>query len=80
MPTLFIIFGIRFYFFMNDHEPVHVHIMYQGKTAKIKVFPDIELMENNGLKPNIIKKALETTETYQEEIIKEWYKIFPKKD
>jgi len=27
MPTVFIIFGLRFMFFANDHEPVHIHIV-----------------------------------------------------
>ena len=25
MPTIFIIFGLIFMFFANDHEPVHIH-------------------------------------------------------
>ncbi|WP_363323604.1 DUF4160 domain-containing protein [uncultured Duncaniella sp.] len=29
MPTVLYIFGIRFFFYPNDHEPIHVHIQYQ---------------------------------------------------
>ncbi len=25
MPTIFILFGFRFLFYANDHEPIHVH-------------------------------------------------------
>ena len=50
MPTVLFIFGIRFFFYPNDHEPIHIHIEYQGKSAKIRVSPSIELIENNGIK------------------------------
>lgn len=76
MPTVLLIFGIRFFFFPNDHEPIHIHVEYQGHSAKIKVFPDIELIENNGLKSQTVKKALDTVKYYQDDIIAEWHKVF----
>ncbi|MGN0223877.1 MAG: DUF4160 domain-containing protein [Muribaculaceae bacterium] len=76
MPTVLFIFGIRFFFYPNDHEPIHIHVEYQGKSAKIKVFPDIELIENNGLKAQTIKKAIDAVVFYQEDIIAEWHKVF----
>lgn len=79
MPTVFVLFGIRFFFYKHDHEPIHVHIAYQGKSAKIKVYPNIEIIYNRGVKDQIMKKALKTVQLYREEIIKEWYKNFPKK-
>lgn len=78
MPTVLFIFGIRFFFYPNDHEPIHVHIQYQGKSAKIQVCPDIMLVENNGLKQQIIKKAIEAVVFYREDIIAEWHKMFDK--
>ena len=78
MPTIFILFGFRFLFYANDHEPIHVHIQYQGKSAKIQVCPDIMLVENNGLKQQIIKKAIEAVVFYREDIIAEWHKMFDK--
>lgn len=50
MPTILFIFGIRFFFYPNDHEPIHVHIEYQGKSAKIQVEPDVILVEKMALK------------------------------
>lgn len=76
MPTVLFIFGIRFFFYPNDHEPIHVHVEYQGNDAKISVYPDIELIENNGLKAQTIKKALDTVKFYQADIIAEWHKVF----
>lgn len=76
MPTVLIIFGIRFYFFLNDHEPIHIHVEYQGKTAKIQLDPEIVVVENKGIKPKILKKALDTVHVYREEMIAAWHDAF----
>lgn len=76
MPTVLFIFGIRFFFYKHDHEPIHVHVEYQGKFAKIQVLPEISVMENNGLKAQILKKALDTVSIYQDEIIAAWNDVF----
>ncbi|MBD5178306.1 MAG: DUF4160 domain-containing protein [Bacteroidales bacterium] len=78
MPTVLFIFGIRFFFFPNDHEPIHVHIEYQGKSAKIQILPEIAVIENNGIKPPTIKKAIEAVNFYRDDIINEWHNIFDK--
>ena len=36
MPTLFTVFGIRFYFYLDEHLPIHVHVDCGGKKAKIE--------------------------------------------
>lgn len=50
MPTIFILFGFRFMFYANDHEPIHVHVVKGNISAKFTLFP-VDLIENNGLKP-----------------------------
>lgn len=76
MPTLLTIFGIRFYFYLDEHLPIHVHVECGGKKAKIELEPEISIIYNHGLKEQEMKKALDTCETYQEEFIKEWHKRF----
>ena len=53
MPLLFTFFGLRFMFYSNDHEPIHVHVVKgKGKVkenAKFNILPEIKLVENNGL-------------------------------
>jgi len=78
MPTLFTIFGIRFFFYSDDHEPIHVHISYGGKLAKIQVLPEIKIVYDYGVGPAIMKKALNTVENYKEDIISEWHSYFDK--
>ncbi len=31
MPKIFEYFGFIFYFYSNEHEPIHVHVMHGGK-------------------------------------------------
>ncbi len=76
MPTVLFIFGIRFFFYPNDHEPIHVHIEYQGKSAKIQVAPEVIVVENNGLKAQILKKAVDSVVFYKEDIIAAWNEVF----
>jgi hypothetical protein len=76
MPTIFIFFGLRFVFFSNDHEPVHIHVIKgKGKIKEYAIFtvlPDIILKENYGLKPNEIKMAEMVIEENKEIIIENW--------
>jgi len=39
MPELFRLFGIRFFFFSNEHLPIHVHIENADGDAKFEISP-----------------------------------------
>ena len=67
MPTILVIFGLRFYFFANEHLPIHVHLENADGLAKIALEPEIKLVENNGIKPKDIKRAMSIVEQYREE-------------
>ena len=43
-------FGMRFYFYLDEHEPIHVHINANGKKAKIALEPEVSVVYNHGLK------------------------------
>ena len=80
MPLLFIFFGLRFQFYSNDHEPIHIHVV-AGSTAckaKFNVVPEISLVENNGLKANELKIAEMVIEENREIIIQQWHMFFGK--
>lgn len=76
MPTLFEIFGLRFFFFSNEHEPIHVHAENGDGKIKIQVSPKIELVENKGMKPKDVKKALNIVKLYKSEIEDTWMMYF----
>lgn len=72
MPTILTLFGLRFFFYSEEHLPMHVHIQNADGKAKIAINPDVVLVENNGIKPHDIKRALEITRMYQNEFINAW--------
>jgi len=57
MPTLFYYLGLKFSFYANDHEPIHVHVTIENNEARFMVSPQIKLIENRGLKPRELKYA-----------------------
>jgi len=78
MPILFYYLGLKFYFFSNDHEPIHVHVSAGDAEAKFRVAPNIELVENFGLKPREIRQALMAIEENKEVIAERWNEYFGK--
>ncbi|MBO5180636.1 MAG: DUF4160 domain-containing protein [Paraprevotella sp.] len=75
MPTIFILFGFKFMFFANDHEPIHVHVSRGGAKAKFTIFP-VTLVQNHGLKPSELKLVESIIEENQEIIAEHWNKFF----
>ena len=77
MPTLFNLFGFRFMFYSNDHEPVHVHVIKDQKhEAKFCVEPEVKLIENNGLKASELRLAESVIEENKEIIVNRWKEYF----
>ncbi len=37
MPKLYDYFGLRVYFYANEHEPVHVHAFCRGRESKAEI-------------------------------------------
>lgn len=75
MPTVFIKNGFRFFFFSNEHLPVHIHIQGKGGTAKYDLENDI-LVYNRKMKPSDLKNAIEIAKNHVSEIKVEWNKRF----
>ena len=61
MPTILRRKGYRFFFYINDHLPIHIHIEKQNKTAKFNLEP-IELIRSrkfNAAEIREIRKLVE---------------------
>lgn len=78
MPTLFIIFGYRFFFWSNDHEPIHIHVSKGDSEAKFQVL-EVELIENHGFKKNELKMIESLIEENKDIIIERWNNYFKNK-
>ncbi|MBR0531229.1 MAG: DUF4160 domain-containing protein [Bacteroidales bacterium] len=75
MPTIIFLFGLRFFFYSEEHLPIHIHVQNGDGRAKIMVETG-EIAENNGIKPKDIKKATEIVDQYRDDIIKAWNEYF----
>ena len=56
MPPLFIVFGLRFFFYSNEHFPIHIHVRNADGEARFEV-EEIKLISNRGLRNKDIKLA-----------------------
>ena len=76
MPTLLRIFGLRFFFYLDEHQPIHVHVECNGKLAKIELEPEVTIVYNHGLKEQEMRMAVDTCKIYRVQLIEEWHKRF----
>lgn len=85
MPKIYEYFGFIFYFYSNEHEPIHVHvihgdnesiyeiIMYEGKLLEIRC------RQKKGKEPltsqdELVAKAF--IRKYHKNIIEKWVRFF----
>ena len=72
MPTLLILFGLRFFFYSEDHEPMHVHVQRDNNTAKFDFSGDeVFLVYNHGLSAQDIKNAKKNHRRTQRRVLQQ---------
>ena len=77
MPEILRMFGIRFFFYSREHEPIHVHVKNADGKAKFDILPDgVVLVKNEGMKPKDIKAAEMVLEENKELAIEKWNEYF----
>ena len=77
MPTILTIFGLRFFFYTREHEPIHVNVEHADGVAKYNLLDDcVSLVENKGLKPATLRLAESILEENRVNFINEWNKTF----
>ncbi len=79
MPTLFYIFGFRFFFWSNEHDPMHVHVSKGDAEAKYNI-ETLILVENFGFKKNELRLIESIIEENKEIIAERWKEFFKKGD
>ena len=50
MPKIFELDGFRFFFYSNDHDPIHVHVRYESGEAVFELIEEVELRDSHGIK------------------------------
>ena len=79
MPEIFRIFGMRFFFYSREHEPIHVHVKNSDGKAKFDITKEgVVLVKNEGIKTKDIKAAEMVLEENKELAIEKWNEYFGK--
>lgn len=76
MPKIFERDGYRFFFYSNEHLPIHVHVRYGSGEGVFEVGQGVELRESQGLKVRELAKAEELASEQRGLIIEKWHEHF----
>lgn len=85
MGKIFEYFGFVFYFFSNEHEPIHVHVKHCGEECISDLIIEngellrLERRERQGTDPMGSKDAAVAAEfksVYWKEIVEKWVAFF----
>ena len=84
-PKIFEYFGFIFYFYSNEHEPIHVHVMHGAKESIFDLImmngelAELSVREKKGAEP-LPERDKRTAEAfirkYHKNIIDKWVKFF----
>jgi hypothetical protein len=77
MPTLLFQEGFKFFFYANEHLPIHVHVSKGNSYAKINL-QDINVVESH-MKPSELKRSLEIIAEHQTDFVRKWNGFFNKR-
>ena len=85
MPKIYEYLGLMFYFYSNEHEPIHVHATVSGRESIFDIIVDngelteLKVRQANDrapLKANEQKMAHEFIQRYYKRIIAKWVDFF----
>lgn len=76
MPAIFSKDGFRFFFYSNDHEPVHVHVRRGEGEAVFVIGDEIILRESAGMKTKELAAAEDLAAAHKALIIRKWHEHF----
>ena len=75
MPTVLRKHGYRFFFYSNEHLPIHIHIEKDNKTAKFNL-ETVELIRSRKFNASEIKEIRKLVEENKELFNNKWNEYF----
>lgn len=75
MPTILNQHGFRFFFYSNEHEPIHIHVEKGDFEAKYNLIP-VNLVKNYGMKNKDLAVIEVIISENQGFFIEQWKKYF----
>ena len=77
MPTLLNQNGFKFFFYANEHEPKHIHVMKNNDFAKVEL--ETLKVTKNYMKSKDLKIALDIIKEHKNDFIRIWDEWFSKR-
>jgi hypothetical protein len=71
--------GFRLFFFSNEgdpREPIHVHVLREGRRAKFWLEPEVRPASGYDLRRDELREAEELVSAYEAEIRRRWHEHF----
>ncbi len=87
MPKIYEYFGLIFFFYANEHIPIHVHVSLAEYESKVELIyengklKELTIRTIPGRKPLTLKemrKARAFVKAYHEQIVEKWTTFFVK--
>jgi Domain of unknown function (DUF4160) len=75
MPTVLLQNGFRFMINTDDHEPMHTHVFYQGRTVLIEFAEDVKIVRNRRMAIRDVERAKQVVEENKEFFQIKWSEI-----
>jgi len=73
MPRIFEKDGYRFFFYSNEHRPIHVHVRHGDGEAVFAVERSVELLESQDMKASELLKAERLADELRQLIVEKWH-------
>jgi hypothetical protein len=85
MPKIYEYFGLIFYFYSNEHEPIHVHVTKAERETIFEIILEngllLEIKKRKAFSKNPLtakeeKESLDFISEYHKKIIDKWVNFF----
>ena len=73
MPKVFEKDGFTFFFYSNEHLPIHVHVRRGGGEAVFNVEESVELRESQNMNVSELSRAQRLAEENRQLIVEKWH-------
>ena len=73
MPKIFEKYGYRFFFYSNEHRPIHVHVRHGDGEAVFDIEHGVQLRESQSMKINELSKAQQLAAENRLLIMEKWH-------
>ncbi len=76
MLTVLLIRGYRFFFYLNEHEPIHIHVAKADHEARFVLVPEIDMTYCRGFKKNELRDIVNLITEHYDSFINAWRTTF----